>query len=1288
MQVGLRRGSDIELPADAQLEWSARGRLSGGVALGRGAAVLLMTVGLLLCAAVSSRAALVHPYISQLVGEKSSKRFENVCGIYIDPVGGELIVADAGKIEAFDSTGTFLRKIRRKEEDETNCSPAVNSAKQRLYVANAGEGEPEKLGQEEAVFAYGLHGNEYAFEEQLILNGSNTPAKTFESEVEGATLGELESNGSLGVTVVPKGTEANSEDIYVSDGGQKVVDQFNSGGEYLKQLVFPTGTPQALAVGPAGELYVAVIGEEGAVEVPSLVYEYSSTGELLQKNVGTRAGGFGAISGLAVDAAGDLYVSDSAKEAVDEFDSSGNFEGRLTGSDAPEGRLVDPVGVAVNYQSGEVYVADHTAAGTSVIDIFGPAQAGATPFLESEGASSVKSTSATLEAQIDPTAVSTSYHFEYGPVGGELTSSPETSLGSGDGIQYVTLELNGLAANTTYEYRVVVSPSGQTAEAGTLKRFTTQTEGVGVSLPDHRAWELVTPVNKYGSLVEGIGAQGVVEASAEGGRIVFPAASPIEPNPAANAGHVQALAVRGSQEWTTQEILPPTYPQVGPPSISAHGDENRIFSGDLSRSIVDPFREEPLLSPQASERTPYLRDLNLTGSSCQITESACFEPLATAKGELADVTSGAPFGGPKPETGAPSIFGGITAAAASSDLQHVLLEAREEPLKNPPRTEAEKRGEETSRPYPEREESGLYEWNATSPPAERLQLVSLLPAAEGGGQAPASSKPHPGGFRANANARRAISPDGSLIVWSAEKETPAEIGGFDMQDYLYLRDTAIGQTIRLDTPKAGEDAVGLGATFQTASADDSTIFFSDEQKLTADSHAEEGKPDLYACHVRITGGQLECPPEDLTPTESGESGDVRGLVVEASEDGSDVYFVADGVLSSNKNAGGEEATPGQCGETPPPGATCNLYMEHYDGSTWEQPRFIAVLSADDGPDWAAKPHNDPRGANGKAILLAGLTARVSPNGEFLAFMSERSLTGYDNTDAAPSAAGARDEEVFLYEASANRIVCVSCDPSGARPHGVHDTATAITPPLRVDEPGDDGNANVWNGSWLAGNIPGWTSLEIESALYQSRYLSNEGRLFFNSPIGLVPQDKNSVEDVYEYEPGGIGTCGIGSGCISLISSGESSDESAFLDASESGGDVFFLTTSKLVSQDVDESYDIYDAHDCSESPCLAAATQSGACTSSAACQGSSTSSPSFSSPVSSSNPGVAPTVVAKGKPLGVTIVKPTRAQLLAKALKTCKKLKKKKKRVACERAARKKYGPKAKKKKKSKKASR
>jgi hypothetical protein len=41
-------------------------------------------------------------------------------------------------------------------------------------------------------------------------------------------------------------------------------------------------------------------------------------------------------------------------------------------------------------------------------------------------------------------------------------------------------------------------------------------------------------------------------------------------------------------------------------------------------------------------------------------------------------------------------------------------------------------------------------------------------------------------------------------------------------------------------------------------------------------------------------------------------------------------------------------------------------------------------------------------------------------------------------------------------------------------------------------------------------------------MYQSRRLSDGGRVFFNSDDGLVPQDVNGMEDVYEWEREGVG----------------------------------------------------------------------------------------------------------------------------------------------------------------------
>jgi hypothetical protein len=189
----------------------------------------------------------------------------------------------------------------------------------------------------------------------------------------------------------------------------------------------------------------------------------------------------------------------------------------------------------------------------------------------------------------------------------------------------------------------------------------------------------------------------------------------------------------------------------------------------------------------------------------------------------------------------------------------------------------------------------------------------------------------------------------------------------------------------------------------------------------------------------------------------------------------------------------------------------------------------------------------------------------------------------------------------------------------------------------------------------------------------------------------VPQDVNGTEDVYEYEPSAVGSCAASSvtfsersgGCVDLISSGTSSEESVFLDASEGGGEVFFLTASKLASQDHDTSLDVYDARECTvQSPCLTAPVAPPECTTVDACRAASTPQPTiFGAPPSATFSGTGnstPTATTKAKAKALT-----GAQELSKALKACKK-QPKKKRPACEKQARKKYGAtKTKKKKKS-----
>jgi hypothetical protein len=313
-------------------------------------------------------------------------------------------------------------------------------------------------------------------------------------------------------------------------------------------------------------------------------------------------------------------------------------------------------------------------------------------------------------------------------------------------------------------------------------------------------------------------------------------------------------------------------------------------------------------------------------------------------------------------------------------------------------------------------------------------------------------------------------------------------------------------------------------------------------------------------------------------------------------------------------------------------------------------------------------------------------------------MSQRDLTGYDTTDASEreleSGEGRQhaDEEVYLYHAETSpsgrlepgRLVCASCDPTGARPDGERYFVAKIADLGSTENMRYVGGYDVWEeNQWLAANIPGWVDYDPKHGVHQPRYLSNSGRLFFNSHDALVPADVNGQWNVYEYEPpsnGGEGegdcttsTRGVSDvyspqaeGCVGLISSGESSEQSAFLDASASGGDVFFMTTSQLVPQDVDHAYDVYDAHECtSKAPCFPVAAEvPPPCTTEASCKPSPEPPPSiYGAPASAtfSGPGnITPEVAPPPKKVVTKTVKCKKGETKNKKGKCVKKPKKKK----------------------------
>jgi hypothetical protein len=353
---------------------------------------------------------------------------------------------------------------------------------------------------------------------------------------------------------------------------------------------------------------------------------------------------------------------------------------------------------------------------------------------------------------------------------------------------------------------------------------------------------------------------------------------------------------------------------------------------------------------------------------------------------------------------------------------------------------------------------------------------------------------------------------------------------------------------------------------------------------------------------------------------AGPGSHVEGVVGvnEEGPDGAYLYFVASGKLT-------EDAIEGRP----------NLYLRE-----GEAVRLVATLNGGSSGD-------DDNGAGGSELTtgdwrpsLRGRTAQITPDGREITFMSRASLTGYPNEGMS---------EVYLYESGGEDLRCISCAANG-------------TPPSVVEA----------SESQNAATLP----ISNNATLAERTITSNGGRVLFDSIEPLVASDNNRLQDVYEWERGGEGSCETPSGCVYLLSGGASADISALVAVSSSGNDAFIATRAQLSSLDMNEFFDLYDAR-------VDGISQSAPATCGTGCERASVSPTSFAAPATSTFSGI-PEAIFVPVPLSVKTKKlPTTAQKLAKAMKGCHSVRNRHKRVSCERAARKRFKPAAKKAKQS-----
>jgi hypothetical protein len=335
------------------------------------------------------------------------------------------------------------------------------------------------------------------------------------------------------------------------------------------------------------------------------------------------------------------------------------------------------------------------------------------------------------------------------------------------------------------------------------------------------------------------------------------------------------------------------------------------------------------------------------------------------------------------------------------------------------------------------------------------------------------------------------------------------------------------------TPAAGEDSFfegtsldGRGVAFKLGGTlPDPPLYlrYNDEETYevakegTTAGVAEGGKRVFY-----LEGGDLYAfDVESEEAIRFTESSDVT--VVNVAADGTAAYFVSPSAIPTEPNPNG--ASP-QAGKE-------NLYLSR-EGLI----SFVGTLTKPDVEEkldtWV--PHVASYGE------VAEDPSRSTPDGSVLLFESRAPLTGYDPEGHT---------EVYRYDSTSGELGCLSCNPTLA-PAGGEASLESFSEARSEPEP--------FGAFALVDNLR-----------------SDGRRAFFQSTEPLVLGDTDGLQDVYEWEAQGVGSCERPEGCVYLVSSGTSAHIDYIYSVSDSGDDIFFRSSDLLLPSDSDETPSIYDA---------------------------------------------------------------------------------------------------------------
>ena len=258
--------------------------------------------------------------------------------------------------------------------------------------------------------------------------------------------------------------------IFVADTESHRIQKFNSEGKYLSKFG-SEGSGNGQLRYPLG---IAVDAEDNVLVADAnnnRIQMFNSKGEYLSKfgSKGVGDGQFLSPAGIAIDAGGKIWVTDADPDGsrVQGFSPKGEYLSKFGSWGEGSGLLYGPADIEVD-STGSIWVADFN---NSRIQKWTPIR----PMTTTEAASEVTSKAATLNATVNPKGFETTYRFEYGTTTSYGTSVPVPDKGIGSGASGVKVGegISGLAASTTYHFRVVATNSEGTS-FGKDETFTTK----------------------------------------------------------------------------------------------------------------------------------------------------------------------------------------------------------------------------------------------------------------------------------------------------------------------------------------------------------------------------------------------------------------------------------------------------------------------------------------------------------------------------------------------------------------------------------------------------------------------------------------------------------------------------------------------------------------------------------------------------------------------------------------------------------------------------------------------